>query len=114
MRPLSTSSQIRLGLRRRIPERLLVLAEPQTVQPGCDVHARLACCSAKTEELRSAYIQAGDEAPSRAALEALHRHLWEVLPDIQVGQYIQPSAWRSNVTGVLRANLIVFWNIDKD
>jgi peptide/nickel transport system substrate-binding protein len=71
-------------------------------------------CDAKTEELRSVYIRAADEAPSRAALEALHRHLWEALPDIPVGQYIQPWAWRSNVTGVLRANLIVFWNIDKD
>jgi peptide/nickel transport system substrate-binding protein len=70
-------------------------------------------CDAKTEELRSAYIRAADEAPSRAALEALHRHLWEALPDIPVGQYVQPWAWRSNVTGVLRANLFVFWNIDK-
>jgi len=71
-------------------------------------------CDAKTEELRSAYIRAADEAPSRAALEALHRHLWEELPDVPVGQYVQPWAWRSNVTGVLRANLFVFWNIDKN
>jgi peptide/nickel transport system substrate-binding protein len=40
--------------------------------------------------------------------------LWKALPDIPVGQYIQPSAWRSNVTGVLRAHLLVFWNIDKN
>jgi peptide/nickel transport system substrate-binding protein len=71
-------------------------------------------CDPKTEELRSAYIRAAEEAPSRAALEALHSHLWETLPDIPVGQYVQPSAWRSNVTGVLRAPLLVFWNIDKD
>jgi peptide/nickel transport system substrate-binding protein len=63
--------------------------------------------------LRSAYIRAAEEAPSHAALEALHRHLWESLPDIPVGQYTQPWAWRSNVTGVLRAHLMVFWNIDK-
>jgi peptide/nickel transport system substrate-binding protein len=71
-------------------------------------------CDEKTEELRSAYIRAAEEAPSRTALEALHQHLWETLPDIPVGQFVQPWAWRSNVTGVLRANLIVFWNIDKD
>ena len=70
-------------------------------------------CDAKTEELRSAYIRAAEEGPSRAALEALHRQLWETLPDIPVGQYTQPTAWRSNVTGVLRAHLMVFWNIDK-
>jgi peptide/nickel transport system substrate-binding protein len=71
-------------------------------------------CDPRTEELRSAYIRAADEGPSRAALEALHSHLWEALPDIPVGQYIQPFAWRSNVTGVLRAHLLVFWNIDKN
>jgi peptide/nickel transport system substrate-binding protein len=71
-------------------------------------------CDEKTEELRSEYIRASDEAPSRAALEALHRHLWEALPDIPVGQYIQPTAWRSNVTGVLQAPLLVFWNIEKE
>jgi peptide/nickel transport system substrate-binding protein len=71
-------------------------------------------CDAKTEELRNAYIRAADEAPSRVALEALHGRLWEALPDIPVGQYIQPFAWRSNVSGVLRAHLLVFWNIDKN
>jgi len=70
-------------------------------------------CDPKTEELRTAYIRAAEEAPSRAALEGLHQHLCETLPDVPVGQYVQPWAWRSNVTGVLRANLIVFWNIDK-
>jgi peptide/nickel transport system substrate-binding protein len=71
-------------------------------------------CDTKTEELRSAYIHAADEAPSRAALEALHGRLWEALPDIPVGQYVQPFAWRSNITGVLRSHLLVFWNIGKD
>ena len=71
-------------------------------------------CDPKTEELRSGYIRAAEEGPSRAALEGLHRHLWEALPDIPVGQYIQPWAWRSNITGVLRAHLFVFWNIDKE
>jgi peptide/nickel transport system substrate-binding protein len=71
-------------------------------------------CDTRTEELRDAYIRASDEAPNRAALEALHRRLWEMLPDIPVGQYLQPFAWRSNVTGVLRAPLLVFWNVDKE
>ena len=71
-------------------------------------------CDAETEKLRAAYIQAADEGPSQAALEALHRHLWQTLPDIPVGQYVQPFAWRSNITGVLHAPLLVFWNIAKN
>ncbi len=71
-------------------------------------------CDAQTEALRAAYIRAADEGPSQPAIEALHRHLWDSLPDIPVGQYVQPYAWRSNITGVLRASLLVFWNIDKN
>jgi peptide/nickel transport system substrate-binding protein len=71
-------------------------------------------CDAETEKLRADYIRAADEGADQAALEALHRHLWEALPDIPVGQYTQPFAWRSSVTGVLHAPLLVFWNIDKD
>jgi peptide/nickel transport system substrate-binding protein len=70
-------------------------------------------CDPKTEELRANYIRAADEGADQAALEALHRHLWQALPDIPVGQYTQPFAWRSNVSGVLHAPLLVFWNIDK-
>jgi peptide/nickel transport system substrate-binding protein len=70
-------------------------------------------CDPETERLRAAYVQAADEGPNQAALEALHRHLWEALPDIPVGQYVQPFAWRSNITGVLHAPLLVFWNIEK-
>ncbi len=71
-------------------------------------------CDAKTEELRAAYIRAANEGADPAALEALHRHLWQALPDIPIGQYTQPFAWRSNVTGVLRSPLLVFWNITKN
>jgi peptide/nickel transport system substrate-binding protein len=71
-------------------------------------------CDTKTEELRLAYIRAANEGADPAALEALHRHLWQALPDIPVGQYTQPFAWRSNVSGVLRSPLLVFWNITKN
>ena len=71
-------------------------------------------CDAKTEELRGNYIRSADETARGAELAALHRYLWQALPMIPVGQFAQPYAWRSNVTGVLRAHLLVFWNIDKD
>ena len=48
-----------------------------------------------------------------ALLEAMHRRLWEVLPYVPLGQFKQPFVWRKNVTGVLRANNVVYWNIEK-
>ena len=32
---------------------------------------------------------------------------------VVLGQYTQPSAFRKNVTGVLVATNVVFWNIEK-
>jgi peptide/nickel transport system substrate-binding protein len=70
-------------------------------------------CDEEAERLRSAYIEAPDEVAQGKALEALHARLWQALPMIPVGQYRQPYAWRKNVTGLLRANVIVFWNVSK-
>ncbi len=71
-------------------------------------------CDQATEALRRAYVAAPDDAAQRTALVALEQHLWESLPLIPVGQYIQPYAARNNVSGVLKAHVAVFWNIDKD
>jgi peptide/nickel transport system substrate-binding protein len=58
-------------------------------------------------------VDAPDEAARAAATEALHRRLAETQPYRVLGQYDQPYARRSNVTGVLQAPLMVFWNIEK-
>ena len=71
-------------------------------------------CDEATDALRRAYVEAPDEAARRDALVTLERHLWESLPLIPVGQYIQPYAARSNISGVLKSHIAVFWNIDKN
>jgi peptide/nickel transport system substrate-binding protein len=70
-------------------------------------------CDEQAEELQRAYVRAPDEASRRAALEALHKRLWEVVPLVTVGQYTQPLAWRNNVSGLLTANVNVYWNVEK-
>jgi peptide/nickel transport system substrate-binding protein len=70
-------------------------------------------CDEATETLRRAYVEARDEVARRDALVALERHLWEAVPLIPVGQFIQPYAARDNVSGVLKSHIIVFWNIAK-
>ena len=39
--------------------------------------------------------------------------LWQELPTILLGQYKQPIAWRSVVSGIPRNGFLVFWNISK-
>jgi len=70
-------------------------------------------CDDELEKLRDKFVAAGDDASRKAALDALHARLWENIPYLNTGQYQRPSAWRTNVTGMLKAATTVFWNIEK-
>ena len=62
---------------------------------------------------RLQYIRESDPAKRKELLETMHRRLWEVVPYLPLGQFVQPFLWRSNITGVLRTNVLAFWNISK-
>jgi peptide/nickel transport system substrate-binding protein len=70
-------------------------------------------CDQVEEDMRIAYIREADPARQRALLEQMHARLWESLPYVPLGQFRQPFIWRRNVTGVLKANTLVYWNIEK-
>lgn len=70
-------------------------------------------CDAEVERLRSEYIREPDGPVRQAKLEALSRAVWVSLPAILTGQYYSPYAWRREVTGMLRAANVVFWNVQK-
>ena len=69
---------------------------------------------AEAETLRNEFIQATTMESRKAAVEKLHKRLWEVVPYIPIGQYLQPFAWRKNISGVLPTSQLVLWNISKD
>ncbi len=69
-------------------------------------------CDEASETLRQAFLDA-DDAHKAAALDKLHRHLAEVQPYIVMGQYKQPVALRSNVSGFLESPVILYWNLEK-
>jgi hypothetical protein len=71
-------------------------------------------CDEKEEALRQQYIQETDPEKQKALVEAMHRRLWEVVPYVPLGQLKQPFLWRKNISGVLKANTLVFWNIEKN
>ena len=70
-------------------------------------------CDEGTQKLRQTYVDAPDEAARRAALVALQAHLWQAVPVVPVGQYVQPFGARSTLSGILKSHIIVFWNIAK-
>jgi len=70
-------------------------------------------CDQVEEDMRLRYIREPDPEKRSALLVEMHKRLWEVLPYLPLGQFVQPFLWRSNVTGVLRSNVLAFWNISK-
>ena len=70
-------------------------------------------CDEMEEALRQQYIAETDPEKQKALVEAMHRRLWEVVPYVPLGQLKQPFLWRKTVTGVLKSNTLVFWNIAK-
>ncbi len=70
-------------------------------------------CDAEAEKLRGAFVDAPDDASRQLALEALHKRLAEVQPYRVLGQFDQPYARRTNISGVLAAPVMLFWNIEK-
>jgi len=70
-------------------------------------------CDEEAERLRAALIEA-DDAARPDLLVRLHRRLAEMVPYRVLGQSSGPTAYRTNVTGILPSPVIVYWNIDKN
>jgi len=68
---------------------------------------------AKIEELREAWFNAPDAAASKKAATAVQQRAFEFVPFIPTGQFILPTAFRSNISGVIIAPIAFLWNIEK-
>ena len=68
---------------------------------------------AKMEQLREAWVDSSDEAERKTLAQDFQRRAFEFVPYVPLGQYVQATAWRTNVTGLVRGPVPVFWNVDK-
>jgi peptide/nickel transport system substrate-binding protein len=68
------------------------------------------CVSPKLEALRNAWFEAPTEAAQKQVCHDMQMQCLEDVPSIPLGQYIQPMAWRSSVTGVSNG-FATFWNV---
>ncbi len=67
----------------------------------------------KLEELREAWFNATDAASSKKAATAVQQRAFEFVPFIPTGQFILPTAYRSNITGLIIAPINLLWNVEK-
>ena len=68
--------------------------------------------SARLEQLRTDWIDAPDAPAQRRIAEELQRQLWQDVPYVPLGQIVQKTALRRNITGVLDG-FAKFYNVDK-
>ena len=64
----------------------------------------------RIEELRSAWFEAPDLAAQQAICRDIQREAMREVPYYPLGQYLQPTAYRSNLTGILDG-FATFWNV---
>ena len=65
------------------------------------------------ERIFDAWIGATDPAEQTRLERAYELQAFQSLPFIPLGRYVQSSAWRENITGILKGPSIVFWNVKK-
>jgi peptide/nickel transport system substrate-binding protein len=70
------------------------------------------CVSDRLEQLRDAWFAAPDLAGQQAACREMQVQAMRDVPSIPLGQYIQPTAYRTNVTGVAKG-FPTFWGVQK-
>jgi peptide/nickel transport system substrate-binding protein len=68
---------------------------------------------AEAERLRDTWMDSTDEAEMRRLDRQIQARAFETVPFIPLGQYLPPAAWRSNLRGVLKGPVPVFWNVEK-
>lgn len=70
-------------------------------------------CDAEMEKLRDRFTRETDPAKLKEIAEAIQVRNVEITAMLNVGQWYQPAAVRSNVSGLVSAAAPVFWNIEK-
>ncbi|MEA2876530.1 MAG: peptide/nickel transport system substrate-binding protein [Hyphomicrobiales bacterium] len=69
-------------------------------------------CDAEMEKLRDAFSKETDPGKQKAIAEAVQLRALDYPTHLQLGQYVQPQAFRKNVVGLLAAGSLAMWNIE--
>ena len=69
--------------------------------------------SPRIEQLRTNWFDAADDAARKQATDAIQAAVWEEVPYVPLGQFFQPAAMKTSVTGVVDSPFPIFWNARK-
>ena len=63
--------------------------------------------------LRNDWLDAPDLAAQQVIANKIQKTVFEEVPYIPTGQWFTPSAWRTNISGIISSSSPVFWNVKK-
>ena len=66
------------------------------------------------EDLKVKFAQAGTDAEKKKLAEQLQLRAFETASHVNLGQYNNPAAMRTNISGLVPAGAQVYWNIKKN
>jgi peptide/nickel transport system substrate-binding protein len=67
----------------------------------------------KLEALRTQWVKANDLEDRQGIAAQIQERAFEVVPYVPVGQFMEKTAYRNNVKGVLTTPAILMWNVEK-
>jgi peptide/nickel transport system substrate-binding protein len=67
----------------------------------------------KLEELREAWFNTTEAGAAKKASDAVQLEAFHFVPYITTAQFIIPTAYRSNLSGVIVAPVTFLWNVEK-
>ena len=65
------------------------------------------------EDLRERWIDSSDDAEQKQLASEIQEIVLSEVIYVPLGHFVQNSAWRSNVSGILQANIPLMWNVSK-
>jgi peptide/nickel transport system substrate-binding protein len=68
----------------------------------------------KIEELKDKFVHAASTEEQKKIAEEIQKEAYDQVIYIPLGQFLQPSAWRKSLTGILDGPATpIWWNVDK-
>ena len=65
------------------------------------------------EALREKWFDAPDLAAQKAVCSDMQHLAFQHIPFFSTGEWVTPTAYRNNITGVVRGGLYVFWGVNR-
>jgi peptide/nickel transport system substrate-binding protein len=68
----------------------------------------------KIEKLRDEWFKAPDLAAQKELATELQKRAYEVASYVPTGQFLIPTAYRKNLSGIIAAPVVFLWNVEKN